>query len=148
MENYVVIISHTGAGILHNKDQAIGLKRFFPNHEFKEVETYEGACRWAEKALAERYPGNVYRRHNLSNYSGIYCLFLREQTEYSAMPDKAPSCKEGELPLVLTVAEAGEALRIGRTAAYSIVRCGKLRSVRVGRTIRVPRDAIAEFLRA
>ena len=79
MENYVVIISHTGAGILH-KDQAIGLKRFFPNHEFKEVETYEGACRWAEKALAERYPGNVYRRHNLSNYSGIYCLFLREQT--------------------------------------------------------------------
>jgi len=29
--NYVVIISHTGAGILHNKDQAIGLKRFFPN---------------------------------------------------------------------------------------------------------------------
>ena len=66
----------------------------------------------------------------------------------SAMPDKVPSCKDGELPLVLTVAEAGEALRIGRTAAYSIVRCGKLRSVRVGRTIRVPRDAIAEFLRA
>lgn len=52
------------------------------------------------------------------------------------------------LPLTLTVAEAGEALRIGRTAAYEIVRCGKLRSVRVGRTIRVPRDAIAEFLRA
>lgn len=64
------------------------------------------------------------------------------------MPDKVSSCKDGELPLVLTVAEAGEALRIGRTAAYSIVRCGKLRSIRVGRTIRVPRDAIAEFLRA
>ena len=37
MENYVVIISHTGAGILHNKDQAIGLKRFFPNHEFRDL---------------------------------------------------------------------------------------------------------------
>lgn len=36
------------------------------------------------------------------------------------MPDKVPSCKDGELPLVLTVAEAGEALRIGRTAAYSM----------------------------
>lgn len=66
----------------------------------------------------------------------------------SAMPDKVPSCKDGELPLVLTVAEAGEALRIGRTAAYEIVRCGKLQSIRVGRTIRVPRDAITEFLRA
>lgn len=64
------------------------------------------------------------------------------------MPDKAPSCKEGELPLVLTVAEAGEALRIGRTAAYEIVRCGKLRSGRVGKTIRVPRDAIFDFLKS
>lgn len=64
------------------------------------------------------------------------------------MPDKAPSCKEGELPLVLTVAEAGEALRIGRTAAYEIVRSGKLRSVRVGKTIRVPRDAIFDFLKS
>ena len=79
MENYVVIISHTGAGILHNKDQAIGLKRFFPNHEFKEVETYEGACRWAEEALAERYPENVYRRQDLRDYKDIYCFILREQ---------------------------------------------------------------------
>ena len=78
--NFVVIISHTGAGIMHNMDQAIGLKRFFPNPRFAELEDYENACRWAEKALAERYPGNVYRRHNLSNYSGVYCLFLREQT--------------------------------------------------------------------
>ena len=76
--NYVVIVSWTG--VLHNMDQAIGLKRFFPNPEFAEFEDYGEACRWAEKALAERYPGNVYRRHNLSNYSGCYCLFLREQT--------------------------------------------------------------------
>ena len=78
--NYVVIVSWTGAGVLHNMDQAIGLKRFFPNPEFAELEVYGEACRWAEKALAECYPGNVYRRHNLSNYSGCYCLLLREQT--------------------------------------------------------------------
>ena len=53
-----------------------------------------------------------------------------------------------DLPLTLTVVEAATVLRIGRTAAYNLVRSGKLRSVRVGRTIRVPRDAIAEFLRA
>lgn len=78
--SYVVIISWTGAGVLHNMDQAIGLKRFFPNPGFAELKDYEDACRWAEKALAERYPENVYCRHNLSNYSGCYCLFLREQT--------------------------------------------------------------------
>ena len=78
--SYVVIVSWTGAGVLHNMDQAIGLKRFFPNPGFAELKDYEDACRWAEKALAERYPRNVYRRHNLSNYSGCYCLFLREQT--------------------------------------------------------------------
>ena len=52
------------------------------------------------------------------------------------------------LPLTLTVAEAGEVLRIGRSSTYSLVRCGRLRSIRVGKMIRVPRDAIVEFLSA
>ena len=52
------------------------------------------------------------------------------------------------LPLTLTVAEAGEALRIGRSSTYALVRCGRLRSIRVGKMIRVPRDAIVEFLSA
>ena len=46
--SYVVIISWTGAGVLHNMDQAIGLKRFFPNPGFAELKDYEDACRWAE----------------------------------------------------------------------------------------------------
>lgn len=50
------------------------------------------------------------------------------------------------LPLALTVPEAGAALRIGRNTAYNLVCCGKLRSVRVGRQLRVPRDALIEFL--
>ena len=51
-----------------------------------------------------------------------------------------------ELPLTLTVTEAASVLRIGRTAAYNLVRCGKLRSVRIGKVIRIPRDAIYAFL--
>ena len=53
-----------------------------------------------------------------------------------------------DLPLTLTVVEAASVLRIGRTAAYNLIRCGKLRSVRVGKTIRVPRDAIFDFLKS
>ena len=51
-----------------------------------------------------------------------------------------------QLPLSLTVAEAAAALRIGRCATYELVRSGKLRCIRIGRNIRVPRDAIREFL--
>jgi len=51
-----------------------------------------------------------------------------------------------ELPLALTVLEAGAVLRIGRNTVYELVRCGRLRSLKIGRNIRIPRDAIAEFL--
>jgi excisionase family DNA binding protein len=51
-----------------------------------------------------------------------------------------------ELPLVLTVPEVAKALRISRGAAYEAIRCGDIKSVRIGRTIRVPRHRIAEML--
>lgn len=51
-----------------------------------------------------------------------------------------------DLPLVLTVPEAAEALRIGRNTAYNLVRCKKLRSIRVGKQLRVPKAALLEYL--
>lgn len=53
------------------------------------------------------------------------------------------------LPLVLTIDEVAEVLRIGRSAAYELVRrtdASGLRSVRVGRKIRIPRHSLVEFL--
>ena len=40
---------------------------------------------------------------------------------------------------VLTVDEVAAALRIGRRQAYSAVQRGEIPSLRIGRTIRVPR---------
>ena len=37
-------------------------------------------------------------------------------------------------------------LGIGRNTAYELVRSGQIRSIKIGRQIRVPRDAVAEFL--
>jgi excisionase family DNA binding protein len=51
-----------------------------------------------------------------------------------------------ELPLVLTVEEAAKALRVSRGSAYEAIRCGDIPSVRIGRTIRVPRHGLAVFL--
>lgn len=51
-----------------------------------------------------------------------------------------------ELPLALKVEDLMPILGVGRNTAYELVRSGQIRSIRIGRQIRVPRDAVAEFL--
>lgn len=51
-----------------------------------------------------------------------------------------------DLPLVLHVEDLMPVLGVGRNSAYALVRCGKIRSIRIGRKIRIPRDAVEEFL--
>lgn len=51
-----------------------------------------------------------------------------------------------DLPAVLTVEEAAELLRIGRSAAYAAVKAGDIPSIRVGRQIRVPRHMLEALL--
>lgn len=50
------------------------------------------------------------------------------------------------LPLVLTVDETAKILQLGKATVYELVRCGRLRSLRVGRKIRVPGEALRDFL--
>lgn len=51
-----------------------------------------------------------------------------------------------DLPLTLRVEDLMPILGIGRNTAYELVRSGCIRSVKVGRQLRVPKDAVAEFL--
>ena len=51
------------------------------------------------------------------------------------------------LTLALRVEDLMPILGIGRNTAYELVRSGQIRSIRIGRKIRIPRDAVAEFLR-
>lgn len=50
------------------------------------------------------------------------------------------------LPLVLTAEEAAQVLGIGRHLVYALLRSGQIRSLRIGRTFRVPRCALEEYL--
>ena len=52
-----------------------------------------------------------------------------------------------DLPLTLRVEELMPILGIGRNTAYELIRSGRIRSVRIGRQIRIPREALLEFLR-
>jgi len=58
-----------------------------------------------------------------------------------------------ELPIALTVPEAAAVLRVSRNKVYDLIRLWHatggvlgLRAVRVGRSLRIPRIAIEEFL--
>ena len=51
-----------------------------------------------------------------------------------------------ELPLVLRVEDLMPVLDIGRNAAYELVRSGQIRSVRIGRKLRIPKQAVEDFL--
>ena len=50
------------------------------------------------------------------------------------------------LPLVLYVKDIAEILSISQNTAYALVRSGQIRSVRTGRTYRIPKDALIEYL--
>ena len=51
-----------------------------------------------------------------------------------------------ELPLTLRVEDLMPILNIGRNTAYELVRSGKIRSIRIGRQLRIPKDAIQDYL--
>jgi excisionase family DNA binding protein len=52
------------------------------------------------------------------------------------------------LPVVLTVREAAAILRVGRNQLYQAVGRGELAAVRIGRSIRIPKQALVDLLTA
>ncbi|HHY96254.1 MAG TPA: helix-turn-helix domain-containing protein [Firmicutes bacterium] len=51
-----------------------------------------------------------------------------------------------QLPMFMTVEEAAAVLRLKRSHAYEMVKIGKIPSVRLGRLIRVPREALLQMV--
>jgi excisionase family DNA binding protein len=50
--------------------------------------------------------------------------------------------------MLLTLKETAVALRLGRSKLYELIAAGKLRSVKVGGSRRIPATALAEFVEA
>ncbi len=51
-----------------------------------------------------------------------------------------------DLPLIMRVEELMPILRIGRNTAYELVRSGQIKSIKIGRQLRVPKQAIMGYL--
>lgn len=52
-----------------------------------------------------------------------------------------------EYPDILTIPQVAKALGIGTKAAYALVNNHQLGAVRVGRTIKVPKFSLEDFIR-
>jgi len=51
-----------------------------------------------------------------------------------------------DLPLTLRVEDLMPILGIGRNTAYELVRCGQIRSIRIGKQLRIPKQALIDYL--
>jgi excisionase family DNA binding protein len=49
-------------------------------------------------------------------------------------------------PLLYTPAESGAKLKVGRTKMAQLIASGEIRSVRIGRSRRIPADALTEYV--
>lgn len=59
------------------------------------------------------------------------------------MPESSQSADD---PLLYTIGEAGRTLRAGRTKINELIGSGELRSVKIGRSRRVPVAALHEYV--
>jgi excisionase family DNA binding protein len=65
-----------------------------------------------------------------------------EQVRAAKSPDRGPLVE----PLLLTTEEAANVLRISRSKAYELIASGRLPSITLGRSRRVPLDALRKWI--
>ena len=65
----------------------------------------------------------------------------------SAAVGGPPVAPGGPERLLLSVVQAAGVLGVGRTTAYQLIRAGELEVVHVGRSVRVPADALPDLVR-
>ena len=53
-----------------------------------------------------------------------------------------------DLPLLLTVSELGQVLRLGRNSTYDLIRCKAIPSVKIKGQLRVSKQAVINFISA
>lgn len=51
-----------------------------------------------------------------------------------------------EYPEIMTIPQVSEALRISRNSAYMLANCNLLGNLRIGKTIRVPKMCLIEYV--
>ena len=51
-----------------------------------------------------------------------------------------------DLPLLITVPELAQVLRVGKNKAYALVNSGAIKGIKIGTQIKVPKRSVVEFM--
>ena len=51
-----------------------------------------------------------------------------------------------DYPDIMSIDDLKSALRIGRTKAYELVGSGEIRSIKVGKSIRIPKTSLLDYI--
>ena len=86
----------------------------------------------------------LWSNSNIKNVPAVETVGNNQQMEAQALPSSDSVAKD--LPLVLHVKDLTSLLSVSHNTAYQLVRSGQISSIRIGRTYRIPRDAVAEYL--
>ena len=54
---------------------------------------------------------------------------------------------DNDLSPLITIDELCELLMIGRNAAYKLLTSGKIKSFRIGRVWKIPRDSLTDYIK-
>ena len=71
---------------------------------------------------------------------------MDEQHEDIKTENKHRGTATGVVPLLLTIPQAAAVLAVGRTTVYELIGAGDLEAVHIGRSVRVPVDALWVFV--
>jgi excisionase family DNA binding protein len=71
---------------------------------------------------------------------------MDEQREDIKVENKQRRTAAGVVPLLLTIPQAASALAVGRTTVYELIGAGDLEAVHIGRSVRIPVDALQSFV--
>ncbi|MCG5220289.1 helix-turn-helix domain-containing protein [Streptosporangium sp. KLBMP 9127] len=91
-------------------------------------------------------PQNLPKPVGISRHSGRYYNVYSDGTLLPLIAGGSVDTAM-ELPLLLTVEETADVLRIGRTYAFAMVKSGEIESILIGkRGRRVPREAVLDYI--
>lgn len=128
----------------------IALRKFCTTRADPEVTTLGATDNQAGRGLTAR--GSVARKAlaELVSQASIVAEAIEDGDTVSAGPVSMQSSCDcdhlGASQLLLTPEQVAEALAIGRTRVYELMASGSLPSIRLGRSRRVARHALADFI--
>ena len=86
----------------------------------------------------------LWSNSNIKNAPTVETVGNNQQMKAQVLPSSDFITED--LPLVLHVKDLTSLLSVSHNTAYQLVRSWQIRSIRIGRTYRIPRDAVAEYL--